>query len=346
MANKTVPTLETIAAAARVSKSTVSRALRGNWDSAETTPSVRRIRNAAKRLGYLKNPVISEVMRHVREARGRSPLGTIGYLTFGTTRSDWREHITYLEFFEGAAARAKELGFDLDEVWAGQPGVTKARLRSILRARGIAGVLLAPSPNPSITPDLDWSELSPVKLGVPYQDLPVSCLHHHHFNGMGQVIEHITELGYRRPGLTLPMHVNLMTGRQWEAQLALFQQGLPVSDRVPPLFLGEPGERVFASWFRRYRPDVIIGIREKACAHLHAIGVRVPEDVGFVHLDRRTEKGDHAGIDQQSATIGAGAVDLVISRLLANERGLPIFRRLVLFDGVWVNGPTVREIKN
>jgi LacI family transcriptional regulator len=70
-------------------------------------------------------------------------------------------------------------------------------------------------------------------------------------------------------------------------------------------------------------------------------GARVPEEVGFVHLDRCTERRDCAGLDQQPRYVGAAAVDLLAQRLLANERDLPVLGQQLLVDSVWVDGPTL-----
>ena len=71
----------------------------------------------------------------------------------------------------------------------------------------------------------------------------------------------------------------------------------------------------------------------------------MPAQVGFVHLDRCTELGEYAGIDQKPREVGAAATDLVVNRLLANERNLQLAPRQLLVEGVWVDGPTVRALK-
>ena len=88
----------------------------------------------------------------------------------------------------------------------------------------------------------------------------------------------------------------------------------------------------------------MIGLRKELLVWLTALGVRVPADIGFAHLDVCTERGDFAGIDQRPTEIGAAAFDLVFSRLLANERGLPGDPWTLLSSGAWAAGPTVRKM--
>ena len=44
----------------------------------------------------------------------------------------------------------------------------------------------------------------------------------------------------------------------------------------------------------------------------------------------------------REAAIGAAAVDLLLGRLLAHERGLPATGSIFMVEGTWADGPTVR----
>jgi len=47
-----------------------------------------------------------------------------------------------------------------------------------------------------------------------------------------------------------------------------------------------------------------------------------------------------AGIQQNSAAIGAAATDLLVAQLYHNEYGFPDTPQCTLIDGHWVAGPT------
>jgi hypothetical protein len=64
--------------------------------------------------------------------------------------------------------------------------------------------------------------------------------------------------------------------------------------------------------------------------------------VGVVSLDRRAGDRGIAGIDQDYAHVGGNAVDLLIGMLQRNERGLPEKPSVVLSDGTWINGRSLR----
>lgn len=341
MKTKPAPTLATIADAAGYSLATVSRAL-GNHPGLPAR-TISRIQRLAERMGYRANPLVTQVMRHMRRARGSVPRGAVAYLVFGATAEDWKKHLTYVGFFAGAQARAEELGFTLVQFWADDPAMSSKRLAQILRARGITGVVIGPSPGLPRAPELDWTDFAPVKIGVPFADLSLPCAVSNHYRAMLVVIERLAALGYRRPGLVLQEHQTIKTSNLWLAPLLIHWQHARPSDRVPPLVMSLWREENFAAWFRAYRPDVVIGLRSELIEWLGRLGYPVPRRVGFVHLDRCTERGVFAGIDQKPQEVGAAAMDMLVSRLLANERNLQVSPRQLLVEGVWVDGPTLRR---
>jgi hypothetical protein len=60
-------------------------------------------------------------------------------------------------------------------------------------------------------------------------------------------------------------------------------------------------------------------------------------------LDLLEHEGRVAGIDVGHRMIAANAVDLVIGQLYRNERDVPSEPKKLLFEGHWVEGPTVRR---
>jgi LacI family transcriptional regulator len=295
-----------------------------------------------ERRGYQPNPLVSELMRQLRGQGRTIAAGTVAYLVFGETRTAWREHLTYVGFHEGAAARALDFGFKLELFWADEPGLKSMRLGHILRARGINGVIVGPTPGMPRAPKLEWAHFSAVKIGVPFPDLPLPCTVSNHYAGMVRVIEQVRARGWRRLGLVLQEHQDLKTRGMWLAPFALYQLHIRPADRVAPLVLSRWREAEFARWFRAHRPDVVIGLRCELMEWLKRAGANVPRDVGFVHLDRCTERYDCAGLDQKARHVGAAAVDVLAQRLMANDRDLPLLSQQLLVDSVWVDGPTLK----
>ena len=72
-------------------------------------------------------------------------------------------------------------------------------------------------------------------------------------------------------------------------------------------------------------------------------GLDCPRDVGLVSLDVTGETSTWAGIDQNSDEIGRAAVDVVLSKVRAGERGIPRVRRSMLVHCQWRDGDSVRH---
>jgi LacI family transcriptional regulator len=71
-------------------------------------------------------------------------------------------------------------------------------------------------------------------------------------------------------------------------------------------------------------------------------GRECPRDIGLVSLDVTEATASWAGLDQNSDEIGKAAVDLVLSKVRAGERGIPKVRRSLLVHCHWREGATVR----
>jgi len=96
-------------------------------------------------------------------------------------------------------------------------------------------------------------------------------------------------------------------------------------------------EQRLASWLKRSAPDAILTDIAPLHTMLAKVGCRVPEDVGLAAPSILDGNAD-AGIYQNSKEIGKAAVQLVISLIHHNERGIPEICRELLVEGHWVDG--------
>jgi DNA-binding LacI/PurR family transcriptional regulator len=95
-------------------------------------------------------------------------------------------------------------------------------------------------------------------------------------------------------------------------------------------------------WFLRERPDVILAPRgDLVLRMLTKLGIRLPQDVGLVHIGGYKPDPSIALIDQQPARVGAAAVDLLVSMFYTGERGLPANPIQIQVEGTWLDGPTL-----
>jgi LacI family transcriptional regulator len=241
-------------------------------------------------------------------------------------------------------ARAGQTGLGINEFWAHEPGLKGRRLTQILRARGIGGVVLAPVPGRNAIDLLDWKHFSAALVGesvrVPRLNRAVPNQRH----AVQLAIRELTGLGYRRLGLVLRQRYHAMTDFNMLSTFLLLQHGLPRAQRVPVETPEEWNEQNFMTWFKRHRPDAIIGVVRPVRDWLARAGVQCPRDVGLVLLDWDEEaKEEFAAVDQNASAVGAAAVDIVLGQMRQNERGIPAIPQTVLVDSVWRPGASVRS---
>ncbi len=320
-----------IAAAAGVSRSTVSRALQNH--PALPPATRRRLQALARKMGYRPNPLVSALMAARNQPRAAAAAGTLAILTAWAPRPDLAPLPTDRRYLTGAKRRAEELGFRVEEFWLDAPGLSGQRLNQILVARGIVAVLVAPLPlnHPKI--DLQWEHFS-LAAFAPSRQIPI--LHrasHFHFQSCLVAVRQLLALGYRRPGLVVPDDITAHVRDQWVGGYYAALVHRSKRDLPPPLLNAALGAESVGAWKARHRPDVVLSNE-----------ARIPDWLGratsFANLDRHPGNLEMAGIDQMHELVGSSAVDLIVAQINRNERGVPVHPKDVLTEGRWVNGPS------
>lgn len=336
-------TIRQLAKLAGVSRSTASLAMQNSPKlSAKTRAHVQK---TAKKHGYVPDPLTSTLMSHLRVSRKVRRDEKIAYLTWWDTPDQWQHPGNESMWFRGAQRRAQSLGYDLEPIWASEPGMTASRLGTVLYTRNIRGVVIAPLAKPGGRVDLDFSHLAAAAIGYTV-DYPV--LHrsaHSHPSGMLIALQQLQSYGYKRIGFANLQNQIKRVGYGWLGGYLLHQQGCPPSRRIPALIVKQWNQAKFAEWFHTHRPDAIVSNHHEPLNLVAKLGYRVPEDIGFANLDLHAVY-DYAGVDQQPQKVGSATVDLVIGQLLKNEFGLPNPAKTVTIEGLWVDGPTALNKKS
>lgn len=328
-----------VAERAGVNSSTVSRALRAD---ARIRPEVRaRIQALADAMGYRPDPHLRALAKYRAKGKPAEFRGLLAWVSDGPKREGWKTYERGV-YFEGAKRRAGELGYDLVPFWAGEPGLTPERLRQILLARGVRGVLLPPSLERG-REGLSWEGLAVVSFGCSRMVPRLHSIHNHHYRSMELLLAELHALGYRRPGLALTRPVNASVDGAWSA--AYFNFNYESGAKLPePLIADDWGARELLAWRVAQRVDVVVTDRAAALGWLRAGGLDVPGECGFALTARHRGQPVCAGIDENSGVIGASAVDLLTSLVERGETGVPANPQNVLIEGFWSPlGGTVRS---
>lgn len=325
-----------IARAAGVSRPTVSRALQNHPSLPKSTRL--RIQALANEMGYRPNPMVSALMASRNQSHPSSATTTMAVLTTWRPTLELAPVPTFKRLLKGAQLRAEQLGYQLEEFWLDEPGVSHARLSSILASRGIVAVLVAPVPPEHQAIHLNW-ELFSAAAFAHFNLIPdLHCAAHFHFRSYTLAIAELAGRGYRRPGLVLTSATPKHVVSQWIGAHHAATAAFP--SRVAPFVFSSITARDFIAWCKSHKPDIVLSNDHRIPKWLNEARKSLPSWIGFASLDRDPANKELGGIDQLNDEIGCAAVDLVVSQINCNERGIPRHAKNVLIEGRWVDGPS------
>jgi len=329
-------TLKQIAQRARVSRATVSYALRNHPKIPRATRE--HVQAVAQALGYRPNPRVAGLMAHIRRGRAR-PFGErIAFVWVHTSRAEAARNEFLRSVLAGARDRAEQSGYALEEFWTTDPGMSDARLQRIIRARGIVGVVLSPVTNAetSVTLDWDWSAFAAAVVGNVTWTPELHHAGHHHYLGMRRCLLELAELGCRRPAALVDAATHERAKRAWEGSFLVHHPAPAAAHRLWALRRGGEPAPDFGAWLARGRPDALI-VSSSALLALPGVRAVVRErGLTVASLHWQDEARGIGGVDQCYGRVAAHAVDLVIAQLNLNELGPPDLPRIMLFAGQWV----------
>ena len=323
-----------IAERAGVNRSTVSLALRNDVRLKLSTRQ--RIQALANEMGYRQNPMVAQLMTQLRAGQQKHFQSTIAFLDFGplgfVQRQTW----------EGAEARAKFLGYGL-EYFHVRDVVTK-RLEQILINRGIRGLIISSPAGTTRLPDKFrslWARFACCVLGVHPNnpELHFSCDDNYLTSMIA--VQRLSQLGYKRIGLAMHATINSETNYRFVAGYLATHLEQSCLETLPIFYVHKTSRDQFLSWFRQYKPEVVMCIQEEILVWLKESGYHIPQDVSLVHLDVETASAGWAGMRQMRAQVGSASVDIVVSQINHNETGTPPFQKATLTESVWDDGPSL-----
>ena len=343
METRSGTTLRTLSRALGLSHTTVSMALRGIGRVSPAT--IARVRLAARQAGYRCNPLAAILMSELRRSRTGVFRGVLAAVDVVEPERRDPHGSFHAQLTEGARARAVELGFILETFVVDRTRLTVSRLDSILKSRGIRGVVVLPSWNPPDWSGLDWSHYAGVYADYVIERPSLHCVCCNHYRSMRAVLAQLFARGYRRPGLYLETRRDERTQNRFSSAFRTFQETQPGVEPVPMLLVPQHSKKDFLAWFHRYRPDVVLSHFTDVIDWMEDCGVRVPETGGFVSLNWLYRTRPCAGLDHQPKETGTRAVELLIAQLQRDERGVPKWATTTTVPARLVEGPTIRKAK-
>ncbi len=338
------PTMAEVAAKAGVSKMAVSLALRGSPRVSEAKRKM--ILEIAEAMHYRPNPQVQTLMANLRATRPVEMHSVISWITTFETEHGWEEHPVSVAYFKGALLRGKELGYRIEPMWAFSQGMGGARLSDVLQARGINGVIIPPTPNTDTELDLRWEEFATATIGYSFTQPKLHRTAANLPDAMATALQKCEQADYQRIGFVINAETDSRVNHSWMAAYLAWQHFIAKKHVVPIHYVPKntPIERDLGAWLTKHKPDVVISPYREVYDWLPELfDKRVPEDIGFISLSKGDNGTAIAGINQQDEAVGAAVVDLIVGQLQRNEKGLPTTPKIVLTEGNWTDGQSIRS---
>jgi LacI family transcriptional regulator len=331
--------LKAIARRAGLSVATVSRALGGS--PLVTEPTRARVLRVADKLGYARPPLVGAIMSSLRRSAQQSYLGNLGLVCI-TLPGQKALLPFHAGLVKGARDRASALGFKLDVLSHVAEDTRHATLNRVLRTRGVTGLIFLNARTRADFSQFDWSHFAATQIdhAITSPVLHASGIDHHRTIHMA--LTRLAERGYKRFGFFIETHKDIILAYKWSGAFAAFQRVTPALRPVPELEQKVLQRPAFLSWFRKHKPDILVGHKTEVIAWLRDEGLSVPGDAGFFNLNLNESPLPCAGLDLEARLQGAIAVESVVTQIHQFERGVPAHPKTIGVEGRWVDGPTIR----
>jgi LacI family transcriptional regulator/LacI family repressor for deo operon, udp, cdd, tsx, nupC, and nupG len=337
-------TQQDIAKRAGVHRATVSMAFKGHPNIPPATRD--RILEIAASMGYTPDPMLSALAAYRNRQRPAAFQGVLAWLVNTGYAFDWRDRNLrphFSDYFEGASAQAKRYGFRVEIFDFNAPGLTPARLASILTARGVKGILLCPQPRPETNIDFPWQHFSAVTFGYSLAIPKLHTVSATQYRAMRQTVHELRRLGYHRIGVALDGDHDLRTDHNYLAGYLVEEHLTTGSEVVPVLTTPYTDHQAVAKWLTAHKPDAVITGNYHFLDVMRSLGRAVPGDLGVACPLLPSAATELAGVIENSVEIGSVAVDLLIGMIHRQERGIPANPQRIHIEGRWLAGRTLRD---
>ncbi len=330
-------TLKDIAAALELSVPTVSMALRGHREIAESTRS--RVRAKAGELGYRPDPALRALADYrTRKRSAACRWDRIALLHDWPSEQAWHEHPFYGSWHSHLTGVAAERGVEVEEHWLGKGGKNAPAVFRTLRHRGITGLLIAP---PGLTTgpreiDIPRSGFQVVTFGPGHLYREYHTVQFDFYENLRLAWAKLREKGHRKIGLLYQEHQGWRTGQAWRAayHIEKLEAGWKPGEMMPLMIPNshDPSTiRAYHDWLRRDRYDAVI-------SSIYQIDdwnrdLPNPPDVAFFNV----RAPDRQGIDVNLPQLIRSAFELLyveMQQTLVERHDLP-FR--IHIPGRWID---------
>jgi len=236
----------------------------------------------------------------------------------------------------GAEQTAGQFGYRLEEFVVNDT-LSMPRLASILRARGVNGIIIPPHYefDTAAWSAFPWEDFSVVRIFRSMTAVPAHTVARDQTSNVNLALQNARKRGYQRIGfIGINSLAHSATGTYLQASA-----NLPPANRVRPLLLKSAldfgDQDKVEAWLEREKPDAVLTDQTRLSPILAKAGIRVPDDLGLVALSFDNDSTS-ACIDQRGVEIGRTAILELLTLIRIHEQGIPAIAKEILIKSAWV----------
>jgi len=326
-----------------LSVSAVSYALRNSPEVSKATRE--KVQRVAKEMGYVPSPAMGALAEYRRSIRSAESEGfrTLAYVHTYFPET-WRGRGNRRALLEALEERAQELGYRLEVFAAGQTRASMKKCSRILYNRGIQGVFLAPhlyKDEDGAELELDWEHFAAISVLNEQPSRATHLVMPSWVRNREILLEKIMQAGVDRVGVYTTINV-----KSWSGEIShTFSPHRNAKGKeiqtIPPLVTDFYDNETFISWFRLWKPQLIVTNLENVPSLLEEEGLQVPEDVGVVFLDS-VQIETRTAVDVLPREVARTAVSLMNDLIRNQNLGIPEHPYRLMVPGKWQWGETWR----
>jgi len=318
-------TLSDIARAAGVHPSTVSLALRNQPGIAAPTREM--ISRLAAKMDYRPDPLLAAfIARRVRRtSAGRRH--AIAFISDQIDRKTLAGSDRHREILAGVEEQAGKLGLCVDVLFDGPGRLSPARLRQVLLARGIFGVIIGALGENTRKLPLNCDGLCAVAVESMHLEPRLDAAATNYREAARIAVRRLRESGHRNILFALDSGLPQIARQQLRAGYLVEHSNRGRTPAAPFWIVDSGRPVVIPSWVRQNRPDALV-----CCGWTPSPG-RLPGAVSVIDAPSATP--GLPGVPAVHRALGRRAVEMLAIRLKANLTGLPAYVSTTFLPVSW-----------
>lgn len=341
--NKQV-TMADVARALEVHPSTVSLALKKDRRIPEVTQQ--RVLQAASEMGYRPNPYVSALIAQRRSKSPPTATATLAFITEFDTRHGWKASQNYVRLRQFLAQHAEERGYQVEDFWLHEPGLSPLRLKQIFETRNIRGAIICPLSGHNDTLEFDFTGMAAVTIGYSLKVPALNRVVIDYFSLVRIAVDALKAQGHRRFSFVTSTYIDQRVQNLSKAAYLACWQEAP-EDFLFPLVVKHLEADSFTRWFDEHKPQTILAASRSEFAFIRqwaeTASINIPADLSLVCLDKQAGDSE-CGVVQHLEMEASAAIELLTNRLEHAKLGVPEFTQVVKVSGIWEPGWSARQI--